>query len=48
MSRDTQFTHHSEVVDGNSERLYTILDSAGTHTRTSVGVLQPPKNATVE
>lgn len=42
------FTQHSEVADGASELLFAILDSAGAHTRTSVGVLQLPKNATVE
>ncbi len=42
------FTQHSEVADGASELLFAILGSAGAHTRTSVGVLQLPKNATVE
>jgi len=42
------FTQHSEVADGASELLFSILDAAGAHTRTSVGVLQLPKNATVE
>jgi enamine deaminase RidA (YjgF/YER057c/UK114 family) len=42
------FTQHSEVSDGASEVLYAVLGAAGVHTRTSVGVLQLPKNATVE
>jgi enamine deaminase RidA (YjgF/YER057c/UK114 family) len=46
-SADT-FTLQSEVADGASEVLINVLGSAGMHTRTSVGVLQLPKNATVE
>ncbi len=42
------FTQHSEVADAASDLLHEILGAAGTHTRTSVGVLQLPKNATVE
>ncbi len=42
------FTLHSEVADGASEVLFYVLGNAGAHTRTSVGVLQLPKNATVE
>lgn len=42
------FTQHSEVADGASDILYQVLGPAGAHTRTSVGVLQLPKNATVE
>jgi enamine deaminase RidA (YjgF/YER057c/UK114 family) len=42
------FTQQSEVADGASEVLYSIFSSAGAHTRTSVGVYQLPKNATVE
>jgi enamine deaminase RidA (YjgF/YER057c/UK114 family) len=42
------FTQQSEVADGASEILYAVLGPAGVHTRTSVGVLQLPKNATVE
>jgi len=42
------FTQQSEVADGASELLFSILGPAGAHTRTSVGVLQLPKNATVE
>ena len=42
------FTQQSEVADGASEVLFAVLGDAGAHTRTSVGVLQLPKNATVE
>jgi enamine deaminase RidA (YjgF/YER057c/UK114 family) len=42
------FTQQSEVADGASEVLFKVLGPAGAHTRTSVGVLQLPKNATVE
>jgi len=42
------YTQQSEVADGASELLFSILGAAGAHTRTSVGVLQLPKNATVE
>lgn len=42
------FTQQSEVADGASEVLYEVLGAAGVHTRTSVGVYQLPKNATVE
>lgn len=42
------FTQQSEVADGASEILYSIFGSAGVHTRTSVGVYQLPKNASVE
>jgi len=43
------FTQQSEVADGASEVLFTVLGpEVGAHTRTSVGVLQLPKNATVE
>lgn len=42
------FTQHSEVADGASGLLHDILGPAGAHTRTSVGVYQLPKNATVE
>lgn len=42
------FTQHSEVADGASGLLQQILGSVGVHTRTSVGVYQLPKNATVE
>ena len=42
------FTQHSEVADGASGLLVSILGAAGAHTRTSVGVYQLPKNATVE
>jgi enamine deaminase RidA (YjgF/YER057c/UK114 family) len=42
------FTQQSEVSDGASEILYAVLGEAGQHTRTSVGVYQLPKNASVE
>jgi enamine deaminase RidA (YjgF/YER057c/UK114 family) len=42
------FTQHSEVADGASALLFTVLGAAGAHTRTSVGACQLPKNATVE
>ena len=42
------FTQQSEVADGASEVLFAVLGDAGAHTRTSVGVLQLPTNATVE
>ena len=42
------FTQHSEVADGASDVLYEIFGEAGVHTRTSVGVYQLPKNASVE
>jgi enamine deaminase RidA (YjgF/YER057c/UK114 family) len=42
------FTQHSEVADAASEVLYSIFAEAGVHTRTSVGVYQLPKNASVE
>lgn len=42
------FMQHSEVADGASDLLWRVLGSAGAHTRTSVGVLQLPKNAAVE
>lgn len=42
------FTLQSEVADGASELLFSVFGEAGTHTRSSVGVYQLPKNATVE
>ncbi|WP_198665440.1 RidA family protein [Paraburkholderia kururiensis] len=42
------FTQQSEVADGASDVLHAVLGDAGRHTRTSVGVYQLPKNATVE
>ena len=42
------FTMQSEVADGASDVLYAVLGDAGVHTRTSVGVLQLPKGASVE
>lgn len=42
------FTEQSEVADAASEVLHRVLGDSGRHTRTSVGVFQLPKNATVE
>ena len=42
------FTQQSEVADDASELLHFVLGEAGKHTRTSVGVYQLPKNASVE
>ena len=43
-----QFTQQSEVADAASALLKTVLGDAGAHTRTSIGVYQLPKNASVE
>lgn len=42
------FTLQSEVADGASDLLIYVLGEAGKHSRTSVGVQQLPKNASVE
>ena len=42
------FTQQSEVANGASFILRSVLGEAGVHTRTSVGVYQLPKNASVE
>ncbi|NWE78728.1 RidA family protein [Pseudomonas yamanorum] len=42
------FDQQSEVANGASDLLNEILGAAGSHTRTSVGVLQLPKGAAVE
>lgn len=42
------FSQQSEVADAASDLLQAILGPAGVHTRTSVGVFQLPKDATVE
>jgi len=42
------FTQHSEVADAASDVFCKVLGEAGRHARTSVGVHQLPKNATVE
>lgn len=42
------FTQQSEVANGASHILHSVLGDAGLHTRTSVGVYQLPKNAPVE
>ncbi|MCE4554095.1 RidA family protein [Pelomonas cellulosilytica] len=45
---DAGFTQLSEVADGASDLLWRVMGQAGGHTRTTVGVLQLPKNAAVE
>ena len=42
------FTQLSEVADAASRLMAAVLGQSGPHTRTSVGVYQLPKNATVE
>ena len=42
------FTQQSEVADAASDLLVAVFGAAGTHARTSVGVLQLPKDAAVE
>lgn len=42
------FCAQSEVADAASDLLKAVLGQAGSHTRTSVGVCQLPKNAVVE
>ncbi len=42
------FTQQSEVADAASDLLSLVLGDIGAHTRTSVGVYQLPKNASVE
>ncbi len=42
------FTQLSEVADGASEVLHFVLGPAGRHARTSIGVYQLPKDASVE
>jgi enamine deaminase RidA (YjgF/YER057c/UK114 family) len=42
------FTQHSEVADAASDLLVEVLGAQGAHTRTSVGVIQLPKSASVE
>ncbi|MES2942772.1 MAG: RidA family protein [Pseudomonadota bacterium] len=42
------FTQQSEVADAASSMLQAVLGEAGIHSRTSVGVYQLPKNASVE
>lgn len=48
MQCSADFTQQSEVADAASEVLHAVLGEAGRHTRTSVGVYQLPKNASVE
>lgn len=42
------FTQQSEVADGASQLLHAVLGERGRHARTSAGVIQLPKNASVE
>jgi enamine deaminase RidA (YjgF/YER057c/UK114 family) len=42
------FTQLSEVADAASDLLHAVFGDAGRHARTSVGVYQLPKNASVE
>lgn len=42
------FTQQSEVADAASDLLVEVLGPSAAHTRTSIGVLQLPKGATVE
>lgn len=42
------FTLQSQVADAASDLLVAVLGEAGKHSRSSVGVAQLPKNATVE
>jgi enamine deaminase RidA (YjgF/YER057c/UK114 family) len=42
------FTQLSEVADAASDLLHEVFGDAGRHARTSVGVYQLPKNASVE
>ena len=42
------FTRQSEVADAASDLIHQVLGEAGIHARTSVGVYQLPKDATVE
>ena len=42
------FTQQSEVADAASDLLVYVLGAAGAHARTSVGVIQLPKSASVE
>jgi enamine deaminase RidA (YjgF/YER057c/UK114 family) len=43
-----EFTQQSEVADAASDLLVRVLGPSAAHARTSVGVYQLPKNATVE
>ena len=45
---DAGFTQLSEVADAASDLLHAVFGDAGRHARTSVGVYQLPKNASVE
>ena len=43
-----EFTQQSEVADAASQLIHRVLGPVGVHARTSVGVLQLPKGASVE
>jgi enamine deaminase RidA (YjgF/YER057c/UK114 family) len=45
---EPDFTQQSEVADAASGLIKAVLGEAGLHARTSVGVMQLPKDATVE
>lgn len=45
---EPDFTQQSEVADAASGLIKAVLGDAGLHARTSVGVMQLPKDATVE
>lgn len=42
------FSQQSEVGNGASEVFFSVLGQAGVHARTSIGVFQLPRNASVE
>jgi enamine deaminase RidA (YjgF/YER057c/UK114 family) len=42
------FAQHGDVADAASDLLHDVLDEAGEHARTTVGVYQLPKNAVVQ
>ncbi len=45
---EASFTQLSEVADAASDLVVAVLGDAGRHVRTSIGVYQLPKDATVE
>ncbi|WP_412071379.1 hypothetical protein [Pseudomonas sp. FEN] len=45
---DRDFTQQAEVADGATEVRHSVLTEAGVNTRTSVGMFQLPKTASVE
>lgn len=44
----THFTQQSEIADAASGIFYRIFGAQGTHARTTIGVIQLPKNGAVE